>query len=163
MRMPAIAIAVRGLVMQASRPHRAVRAAMVALLVTDHAERVRVFQAKPPADEAILPSLPTGTDLPDSVWRICCHPNHNDLPDTVWHSADAACRIIPCRYCTPLPWQSQSGKKSNRVLMIFEKQLAFLLGGSVPNAGRMSLAGRRRLCAIIGCTLQKSLVHFVGK
>jgi hypothetical protein len=37
----AIAIAARGPVMAASRPHRAVRAAMMALLVTDQADRVR--------------------------------------------------------------------------------------------------------------------------
>jgi hypothetical protein len=47
MRRPAIAIAVRGPVMLASRPHRAVRAAMVALLVTDHADRVRATRSFP--------------------------------------------------------------------------------------------------------------------
>lgn len=41
---PAIAIATRRLVMLASRPHRAVIAAMVTLLVTDHADRVRVMR-----------------------------------------------------------------------------------------------------------------------
>ena len=45
MRRPAIAIAVRGLVTLASRPHRAVRAAMVTLLVTDHADRVRATRS----------------------------------------------------------------------------------------------------------------------
>jgi len=38
---PAIAIALRGLVALASRPHRAIKAATVALLVIDHADRVR--------------------------------------------------------------------------------------------------------------------------
>jgi hypothetical protein len=40
-RRPATAIAVRRLVTAASKPHKAVKAAMVALLVTDHADRVR--------------------------------------------------------------------------------------------------------------------------
>lgn len=42
---PAIAIAARGLVTLASRPHTAVRAAIVALLVTDHADRVRATRS----------------------------------------------------------------------------------------------------------------------
>jgi hypothetical protein len=45
MRRPAIAIALRGPVMAASSPHRAVMAAMVALLVTDHADRVRATRS----------------------------------------------------------------------------------------------------------------------
>jgi hypothetical protein len=45
MRRPATAIAVRGLVIVASTPHRAVIAAMVALLVTDHADRVRATRS----------------------------------------------------------------------------------------------------------------------
>jgi len=40
-----MAMAARGLVMLASRPHRAVRAAMVRLLVTDHAARVRATRS----------------------------------------------------------------------------------------------------------------------
>jgi len=42
---PANAIAARGLVMLASRPHRALRAAMVALLLTDQADRVRATRS----------------------------------------------------------------------------------------------------------------------
>jgi hypothetical protein len=45
MRTPATAIAVRGLVMLASRPHRAVRAAMVRLVLTDQADRVRATRS----------------------------------------------------------------------------------------------------------------------
>jgi hypothetical protein len=44
-RRPAIAIPVRGLVTLASSPHRAVSAAMVALLVTDQADRVRATRS----------------------------------------------------------------------------------------------------------------------
>ena len=45
MRTPAIAIAVRGPVMPASRPHRTVRLAMVRLLVTDQADKVRAIRS----------------------------------------------------------------------------------------------------------------------
>ena len=45
MSRPAIAIVARGPVMLASRLHTAVRAAMVALLVTDHADRVRATRS----------------------------------------------------------------------------------------------------------------------
>jgi hypothetical protein len=45
MRRPAIAIAVRALVRCAKRPHRAVMAAMVAVLVTDHADSVRATRS----------------------------------------------------------------------------------------------------------------------
>jgi hypothetical protein len=45
MSSPAIAIALRGLVRLASRPHRAVRAAMLALLLTDHADSVRAIRS----------------------------------------------------------------------------------------------------------------------
>jgi hypothetical protein len=47
MSKPAVAIATRRLVRLASRPHRAVRTAMVALLVTDHADRVRATRSAP--------------------------------------------------------------------------------------------------------------------
>src|SRR6202041_1891279 len=42
---PAIAIAMRGLVTPASRPHSAVSAAMLALLVIDHADSVRATRS----------------------------------------------------------------------------------------------------------------------
>ena len=45
MSRPASAIAARGLVRLASRPHSAVMAAMVALLLTDHADRVRATRS----------------------------------------------------------------------------------------------------------------------
>jgi hypothetical protein len=45
MSTPAVAIAVRGLVMLAMRPHSAVKAAMVALLATDQADRVRATRS----------------------------------------------------------------------------------------------------------------------
>jgi hypothetical protein len=44
-RSPAIAIATRRLVMVASRPHRAVRTAMLMLLLTDQADRVRATRS----------------------------------------------------------------------------------------------------------------------
>jgi hypothetical protein len=43
----AMAIAARGPVMAASRPHRAVRAEMVALLVTDQADRMSMTLCRP--------------------------------------------------------------------------------------------------------------------
>jgi hypothetical protein len=44
MSRPAIAIAARGPVMLASRPHRAVSAAIVTLVLTDHADRTRAVR-----------------------------------------------------------------------------------------------------------------------
>ena len=45
MSTPATAIAIRGLVTLASTPHRAVSAAIAALLLTDQADRVRATRS----------------------------------------------------------------------------------------------------------------------